>query len=123
MGLALNLAFAYFSSPSSPLFEAGSMKVPEEDCILLDKVAGKGPEVVDGLRQRGHPLAIMQNGEPVAVRLPPEEFDALTYHSRVIAAVQRGLADVEAGRVISDEDLERELDRRFGSLEPEEDSP
>lgn len=46
----------------------------------------------------------------------PEEFDRLTTRARFVAAVQDGLADHEAGRVISHEELGRRLDARFGVI-------
>ncbi len=36
--------------------------------------------------------------------------------ARFLAGLQEGLADMEAGRVISDEELERNLDAWFGPL-------
>lgn len=35
---------------------------------------------------------------------------------RFMAAVREGLADVEAGRLLDDEEVERLLDEEFGSL-------
>lgn len=46
----------------------------------------------------------------------PEEFDQVQEHRRVVAAIREGLDDVEAGRVLDDEDLDAELDAEFGSL-------
>lgn len=62
---------------------------------------------------------ITQNGKPAAVLLSPEEFDRLTERDRFMAAVRHGLADVEAGRVVDDEDLEDDLARllRFSDSE------
>jgi predicted transcriptional regulator len=46
----------------------------------------------------------------------PEEVDALAEQARVVAAVQQGLAEAEAGLLISDEQLGRELEQEFGPL-------
>jgi prevent-host-death family protein len=73
-------------------------------------------EVVRGLRGRGRPLVITQNGKPAAVLISPEEFDALIEQARVVTAVQQGLAEAEVGQLISDEQLGRELDQEFGPL-------
>ena len=70
----------------------------------------------DPLRDRRRPLSITQNGKAAAVLLSPEEFDRLTTQARFVAAVQDGLADHEAGRVISHEELGRRLDARFGVI-------
>lgn len=87
-----------------------------EDIVPIAEFKAHVSEVVRGLRERGRPLVITQNGKPAAVLLSPEEFDALIDQARVIAAVQQGLAEAEAGQLISDEQLGRELDQEFGPL-------
>jgi len=47
----------------------------------------------------------------------PEEFDRLAAYDRFLAAVQEGLADSEAGRVVTDQALTSELDAAFPTLE------
>jgi predicted transcriptional regulator len=59
---------------------------------------------------------VTQNGKAAAVLLSPEEFDRLTSQAHFISAVQEGLDDAEAGRAISDAELGRKLDSRFGPL-------
>jgi prevent-host-death family protein len=87
-----------------------------EDIVPIAEFKAHVSEVVRGLRERGRPLVITQNGKPAAVLLSPEEFDALIDQARVVAAVQQGLAEAEAGQLISDEQLGRELDQEFGPL-------
>jgi PHD/YefM family antitoxin component YafN of YafNO toxin-antitoxin module len=67
------------------------------------------------LRGRRRPLVLTQNGKAAAVMLSPEDFDRLTTQARFVAAVQDGLGDLDAGRVLSDDDLGRRLDARFGA--------
>ena len=55
------------------------------------------------------PLVITQNGQAAAVLISPADFDLLTEQVRFVDAVQRGLADVQQGRVLPDEDLDKEL--------------
>lgn len=50
---------------------------------------------------------------PVSARTDADE---AAHRERFIAAVERGLADVEAGRVIDDDELGRELDEEFGPV-------
>jgi prevent-host-death family protein len=87
-----------------------------EDIVPIAEFKAHVSEVVRGLRERGRPLVITQNGKPAAVLLSPEEFDALIDQARVVAAVQQGLAEAEAGQLISDEQLGHELDQEFGPL-------
>lgn len=62
-------------------------------------------EVMRALKRNRRPLVITQNGRPAAVVLAPADFDLLTARDRFLAAVEEGLADVEAGRVVSDTEL------------------
>ena len=55
------------------------------------------------------PLVITQNGKAAAVLISPSDFDLLTEQARFVEAVQRGLEDVQNGRVLPDEDLDKEL--------------
>ncbi|MEZ6232672.1 MAG: type II toxin-antitoxin system Phd/YefM family antitoxin [Phycisphaerales bacterium] len=59
-------------------------------------------ERFDRLKQTGRPLFVTSNGEPDAVLLSPEAFDSLSAKAEIaedIAAVERGMQDVRAGRV------------------------
>jgi prevent-host-death family protein len=62
------------------------------------------------------PIVVTQNGTPVGVVIPVEEFDRIRERDRFIAAVEEGFRQVESGQLISSKDLEKELDREFGSL-------
>ena len=68
------------------------------------------------LHANHRPLIITQNGKPAAVVMTPEEFDLLCYEREFIASVREGLADVEAGRVLTTEEVERRLNDEFGPL-------
>jgi predicted transcriptional regulator len=60
-------------------------------------------------------MSMKRTGESSAALPQPDEPDLLE-RSRFVAGVRRGLEDVEAGRVISDEELSRRLDLWFGPL-------
>ena len=62
------------------------------------------------------PLAISKKGRPVAVLMSMDEFEA---HQRLKLEqlrreVQAGLADLEAGRVVSGEEAFDTMNREFG---------
>lgn len=86
-----------------------------EDIVPIAEFKVRLSEVVRGLPARRRPVVITQNGKPAAVVLSPAEFDRLSYHARLVAAVDEGLADVADGRVIADDDLGKLLDERFGT--------
>lgn len=46
--------------------------------------------------------------------MTPEEYDVLSYRHRVVRAIGQGLDDLREGRVTSDADLTKDLDREFG---------
>ncbi len=87
-----------------------------EDIVPIGELKAHLSEKIRNLKDRRRPLVVTQNGKAAAVMLAPEEFDRLTTHARLVAAVQEGLGDLDAGRVVNDDDLGRRLDVRFGSV-------
>jgi hypothetical protein len=63
-----------------------------------------GPECT----RRRRPFVITVNGRAAAVIMSPTEFDPSTDRSRLVSAAHDGLADSEAGRVITDADLDHD---------------
>ncbi|MCC6157085.1 MAG: type II toxin-antitoxin system Phd/YefM family antitoxin [Deltaproteobacteria bacterium] len=62
------------------------------------------------------PVLVTQNGTPVGVVIPPEEYDRIVERARFMEAVERGLREADAGLLMSPEEVDRELDREFGPL-------
>ncbi|MEU8270510.1 type II toxin-antitoxin system Phd/YefM family antitoxin [Sphaerisporangium sp. NPDC049002] len=64
---------------------------------------------------------ITRNGVPAAVLLAADDYDTMREmieilaSAETVAAIREGLADLEAGRTVSQEDMEAEL-RRTGRL-------
>ncbi len=93
----------------------GALQVAE-DILPIGELKVHLSEKIRELRGRRRPFVVTQNGKAAAVLLSPEEFDRLTRQARLVAAVQEGIEDQEAGRVVSHEELGRRLDARFGAL-------
>ena len=57
------------------------------------------------MKETGEPLVLTVNGKPAAVVLNPEDFELIQQRERIetIAAIKRGMADFEAGRVMEAE--------------------
>jgi prevent-host-death family protein len=91
--------------------------ITSEDILPVGEFKAHVSKVFRHLRDTGRPVIITQNGKPAAVLITPEEFDQFRERERFVESVQRGLADVEAGRVIGDTELSRELDAEFGPLD------
>ena len=80
-----------------------------QDIVSLSDFKNKASRMLHEVQSSHRPLVITQNGKAAAVLISPSDFDLLTEQARFVDAVQRGLTDVQNGRVISDEDLDKEL--------------
>ena len=87
-----------------------------EDVLPIDEFTAQASSVFRRVRNTQRPVLITENGRPAAVLISPEEFDTLRERERFLAAIEEGLADADAGRVIDDEALDRELEADLGSL-------
>lgn len=85
-----------------------------QDILPLGEFKTHASRVLRQLRESQRPVVITQNGRPAAVLISPEEFDHLREHERFVAAVQEGLADAEAGRLLDSATVRRMLDEEFG---------
>ena len=90
-----------------------------EDILPLGEFKARAARILKDLRERRNPLVITQNGRPACVVMSPEEFDRMRERQAFLEAVAQGVADVQAGRVVSDEELRKQLDAEFGPLEAE----
>ena len=88
-----------------------------ENVLPIGEFKTQASSVLRKLRQSQRPVVITQNGKPAAVLITPEEFDRMHEQDRFVAAVQEGLADVEAGRLLDSDEVRRQLDAEFGPLE------
>jgi prevent-host-death family protein len=88
-----------------------------EDIVPLSDFEANPSSLMRKLRETGRAVVLTEAGRPAAVLVTPEEFDELHDRERVVAAVERGRADLRAGRVIDDEELSRELDEKYGPAE------
>src|SRR5262249_27560323 len=88
-----------------------------EDILPIGEFKTRASQVLRTLRESQRPVVITQNGKPTAVLITPEEFDRLHERERFLEAVREGLADSEAGRVVDDKVLTRELDAALGKAD------
>lgn len=90
--------------------------VVSEDVIPIGEFKKQASRLFRRVKESQRPILITQNGSPVSVIIPPEEYDRMQERSRFIAAVQAGLVEAGAGRTLSSEEVNGELDRAFGPL-------
>lgn len=90
-----------------------------QDILPLGEFKSRAARILKDLPGRKNPLIITQNGRAACVVLSPGEFDRMTEREAFLEAVAEGLADVEAGRSVSDEELGEQLAAEFGPLDVE----
>lgn len=66
-------------------------------------------ELVEHTNKTGRPLILTQRGRSVAVVMSPRDYEALTYREEFIKAVQDGLAEADAGKLIPHKQVVAEL--------------
>ena len=80
-----------------------------KNIVSLSDFKNKASKMLHEVQSSHRPLVITQNGKAAAVLVSPFDFDLLTEQARFVDAVQRGLMDAQNGRVLLDEDLDKEL--------------
>lgn len=85
------------------------------DIVPISRFKTQAAQIFLQLREGRRPLVVTQNGQPAAVLITPEDFDALQEQERFFAAVREGLEDSEAGRLVDDEQLAAEIEAEFGA--------
>ncbi|MGK5090038.1 type II toxin-antitoxin system Phd/YefM family antitoxin [Bdellovibrionota bacterium FG-2] len=82
-----------------------------KDLVTLAEFKDHAGNYLDRVVSSGHPLVITKNGRAAGVVVSPEEYDKI-YTQRFMESVAKGVADGDAGRVVSTEELERQLAKR-----------
>ena len=90
-----------------------------EDILPISQFKAHASKIIRELEDSERAIVITHDGRAAAVLLSPQEFDRLSYRARFVRSVEAGLADIEAGRVTSDEDFKAELEEEFGALDKE----
>jgi prevent-host-death family protein len=87
-----------------------------EDILPLGQFKAHASQLLKSININNRAVVITQNGKPAAVVLSPHEFDRLNAQDRFILAVNQGLNDEQAGRVIDDDDLDAILERELPTI-------
>ncbi|MBN2875057.1 MAG: type II toxin-antitoxin system Phd/YefM family antitoxin [Spirochaetales bacterium] len=82
--------------------------------LPLADFKARASEVLNAQKEHKEPVVITQNGKAAAVLIPPEEYDLLMRRASFADAVQRGIADADAGRLTGQSELAAELVARYG---------
>jgi prevent-host-death family protein len=96
------------------IFSMRAIKVAE-DIVPVGEFKGQAARWLRHAAETGQPVVITQNGKPAGVLVSPSEYDRMTERQRFLESVALGVADAEAGRVMSTKDLLRRLEERRSS--------
>jgi len=77
--------------------------------VPLGEFKAQAAKLLKRLEESGEPVVITQNGRPAGVLLSPREYDRIQEQQRLLEFIAAGLADAEAGRVITTTDLRERL--------------
>ncbi len=81
-----------------------------EDIVSLSDFKNHASKMLNQIQDSQRPLIITQNGRPAGVLMSPKEFDLLSERNLFVQAVQSGLKDIDQGRVLTNQELEKALD-------------
>ena len=79
-----------------------------KDLVTLAEFKDHAGMYLDQVVDTGHPIVITKNGKAAGVVVSPEEYDRI-YTQRFMESVAKGIADGDAGRLVSTEELEHQL--------------
>lgn len=88
----------------------------EKAPVTTAELSQRAAEIVKRVHETGEAVVVVQDGQPAAVLVDAEEFALLREHKRFVAAIEEGLADANAGRVLSTQDLKKSLETEFGPI-------
>jgi prevent-host-death family protein len=87
-----------------------------QDVVPIAQFKAQAGRWLKKAAETGQPVVITLNGKPAGVLLSPAEYDRLEEEQRYLDEKRRfldsiaaGLADVEAGRVVSTDEVRREF--------------
>ena len=90
-----------------------------EDIVPVSDFKARASEWLRRIAASGHPLVITQNGKPAGVLLSPEAFDELSERQEFLAAIQEGIADEQAGRTHTSDEVFDAVEKRIAAIESE----
>lgn len=92
----------------------------QDDIVPIGEFKTHASRIVRGMRETGRPVVITQHGRPAGVLISPEAFDRFTERERLVAAVEQGLRESDAGLgMVSQGDLNELLDEEYGPIDAE----
>lgn len=89
-----------------------------QDIVPVSDFKAQAADWLKRVADSGQPIVITQNGKAAGVLVSPAEFDRLTERARFIEAIDAGLDDEKAGRVVPHDVVVAEMKRRAANRKP-----
>lgn len=83
-----------------------------EDIVPVSDFKAQAADWLKRVADTGQPVVITQNGKAAGVLVSPSEFDRLRDRAGLLEAIDAGLADENAGRVVTHATVVSEMKRR-----------
>lgn len=80
------------------------------DLVTVAEFKDHAGAYLDRVQSSGHPIVITKNGKAAGVIMSPAEYDLIQYKQALMESVARGVADGDAGRVKSTEEVRYEIE-------------
>lgn len=87
-----------------------------DEVVPLAEFKTHASQVINQVRTSGRPVLITQHGRGAAVLISVADYDRLFERADVAARIDHALAEVEAGRVFTEEEAFAQLEAKFGPL-------
>ena len=84
-----------------------------EDIHPADDLRVKAEDLLRQVQETKRPIVLTQGGKETAVLVDVDSFQSLLEELELLRDVHRGLADIEAGRVVSHEEARARLMARY----------
>jgi antitoxin YefM len=86
-----------------------------EDIHPVADLRARAEDLLKQVQETRRPIVLTQEGKGTAVLVDVESYQSLLEDLELLRDVHRGLADVEAGRVVSHEEARARLMARYSS--------
>jgi antitoxin YefM len=86
-----------------------------EDIHPVADLRAKAEDLLRQVQETRRPIVLTQEGKGTAVLVDVESYQSLLEDLELLRDVHQGLADVEAGRVVSHEEARARLTARYSS--------
>lgn len=83
-----------------------------QDIVPVSDFKAQAADWLKRAADTGQPVVITQNGKAAGVLVSPREFDRLCERAGLLEAIDAGLADESAGRVVTHTAVASEMKRR-----------